>query len=209
MMRPVAQVKELPKEPVKGVTYLVEGSRDAAKAKLAPAKRKEFAAGRSILATEDEINSLLAPLPAGAPPPAAAGKEKGKGGEKAPAAKAAPAPAANAPVSDDLLALGAPNLRISEGAVQVIVPMTINILGLGQRVMVAGTGNFVKKDGGFVFEASTLMIGSCPVQKIPMAAGFLAKRLITAKDVPEDIAGAWAKLADVAIEGSALKLTMP
>ena len=65
------------------------------------------------------------------------------------------------------------------------------------------------KDGGFVFEPATLMVGCCPLQRIPMATGLLAKRLLTAKLVPDDIAGAWAKLSDVSIDGSSLKLTMP
>ena len=212
-LRPVAQVKEMPKEPVKGVVYVLEGSRDSKKATQAAAKRKAFVAGQSVTVTEDEINSLGAPLPGAAPPPGA----KPKAGEKAPVAKAAPAkaaapaakPGAPAPAGDEMLAVGSPNLRIRDGVVQVIVPATINVLGLEQRVMVAGTGKFVKKDAGFAFAADTLMVGSCPVQRIPFVKGYLAKKFFTAKDVPEDIVGAWGKLADVAVDGNALKLTMP
>jgi hypothetical protein len=212
-LRPVAQVKEMPKEPVKGVVYVVEGSRDSKKATQAAAKRKALVAGQSVTVTEDEINSLSAPLPVLAPPPGA----KPKAGEKAPAAKApatkAPAPAgkagAPAPAGDEMIAVGAPNLRIRDGVVQIIVPATFNVLGLEQSVLVTSTGSFVKKGGGFTFEPATLMVGSCPLQRIPAAAGLLAKTFLSAKAVPEDIAGAWGKLADVAIDGNALKLTMP
>lgn len=213
VFRPVAVVKEMPKEPVKGVTYVIEGSRDSAKAKQAAAKRKAFAGGQSVTVTEDEINSLLPPLPASAAPAA-----KPKAGEKAPATKApatkapAPAPAAAAtaaPSSDDLIAPWPPNLRIRDGAVQLIVPVTFNVLGLDPRVMVTTTGKFVKKDGGFAFEADSMSVGSCALNRLPFAAGFLAKKFLTAKAVPEDIANVWSKVADVTVEGSALKITMP
>ena len=219
VLRPVAQVKELPKEQVKGMVYVLEGSRDSKKASQATAKRKAFVGGQSVSVTEDEINSFLAPLPLVDPPPAAAGAAKTKAGEKAgapkaPAPKTAPAAAGAAvagapPASDELLAAGAPNLRIRDGGVQVIVPVTVNVLGLDPHVLAASNGKFVKKDGGFVFEPETLMLGSCPVQRIPFLSGFLAKKILTANAVPEDIAGAWGKLADVTVDGSTLKLTMP
>ena len=143
VLRPIAQVKELPKEPVKGMVYLLEGSHDTAKSRQAAAKRKSFVGGQSVTVTEDEINSFLKPLPLATPPPAAAaGKTKAgeKAAEKGGAAKAAapkagaPAAPAAAPASDELMALGDPNLRIREGVVQVIVPVTFNVLGLDQRV---------------------------------------------------------------------------
>ena len=69
-LRPVAPVKELPKEADRtpGVIYYVEGTRDSARSKQAAAKRKLFAQGKTVSVTEDEINSFIAP-PA---PPAAA-----------------------------------------------------------------------------------------------------------------------------------------
>ncbi|MBI5767142.1 MAG: hypothetical protein HZA93_05055 [Verrucomicrobia bacterium] len=209
VFRPVAVVKETPKEPAKGVTYVVEGGRDTAKARQAAAKRKAFVSGQSVTVTEDELNSLLPALPASGAPPAGA---KPKAGEKAPATKA-PAPAAAAPAgtpsSDDIVAPWPPNLRIRDGVVQLIVPVTFNLLGLDPRVMVTATGRFVKKDGGFAFEPDAMSVGCCPLNRVPFAAGVLAKKFLTAKAVPEDIASVWPKVADVSIEGSALKITMP
>ena len=214
MLKPVAQVKELPKEPVAGMTYVLEGSHDTAKARQADTKKKAFLAGRSVVVTEDEINSFLKPLPPPAPPPGAKPKpgEKPKTPDKAPAAAAAK-PAApgkpGAPAPDEMLALGDPNLRIRDGVVQIVVPVKVTVLGLDQNVLAVSSGTFVKKDSGFVFAPATLMIGSCPVQRIPFASGFLGKKVLTAKAVPDDIAGAWGKLADVAVDGNTLKLTMP
>jgi hypothetical protein len=180
------------------------------------AKRKAFVGGQSVTVTEDEVNSLLPALPPTAAP-AAATITKAGGKDKAPAAKApaakAPTPAAGAPgggpSSDDLIAPWPPNLRIRDGVVQLIVPVTFNLLGLDPRVMVTTTGKFVKKDGGFVFAADSMSVGSCALDPLPFAAGFLANKFLTAKAVPEDIAGAWGKVADVAVEGSSLKITMP
>jgi hypothetical protein len=211
-LKPLAAVKEMPKEPVAGTIYYIQGSHDSKKATQAAGKRKAFAAGGSITATEDEINSFLPPPPplstakpkAGekkAAPAAAAPKvaEKGKAGEKA-----------SAPASTgELLALGGPNFHIANGTVQIAVPVTLNVLGLEQSVTVLATGNFVKKDASFAFQPDTLYFGSCPMQRLPFAAGFVANKVLAAQPIPDDVAAAWPKLASVAVEGNALKLTMP
>jgi hypothetical protein len=60
-----------------------------------------------------------------------------------------------------------------------------------------------------VFEPTEFYFGSCPLQKIPFAAGLLRDRVFAAQPIPDDIKAAWSKLANVAIEGNTLKLTMP
>ena len=203
-LRPVNTVKELPKEAdrVPGAVYYVEGSHDSGKARQAAAKRRQFAGGATVAANEDEINSLVPA--AAAPAPAAKPKtaEKAKAGDKE-------APAASAP-SGDLISPGAPNFRIRDGVVQIGVPVTINLFGLiEQKVMVVARGGFVKKGDGFAFDPDTLYLGSCPVQRLPFAAGFVAKKVLGSIPIPEDIAAAWPKLADVKAEGNTLTLAMP
>jgi hypothetical protein len=203
ILKPIVAVKELPKEPVAGAVYYIEGSRDTAKAKQALAKRKVFAQGQSVTVTEDEINSLAAPAAAPATPPAP------KPGEKAaPKAdeKAAPAPAAT-PVAGGQLVAGNPNFRIRDGAMQIAVPVTISLLD--HKVTVQARGGFAKQGAGFVFEPSTLYVGSCPVQRLPFVGDLVRKQFLSAQAVPEDIATSWSKLAGVTIEGAALKLAMP
>lgn len=212
-IKPVAAVKELPKEPVAGMIYYLQGSRDSAKAKDAASKRKLFAQGASVTVTEDEINSFLPP-----PPPLWTPTTKAKAGDKPKAAEKAKAPE-KAKASDkagaatastgEMIALGGPNFHVDEGKVQIAVPVTINVLGFEQAVTVVAKGSFVKKAGGFAFDAETLYLGSCPVDRVPFASGYVAQKFIAALAVPEDIAAAWPKLADVAVEGRALKLTMP
>jgi len=198
-LRPVTMVKTLPKEAdrIAGVVYYAEGSRDGTKANQAAAKRKAFAQGKTVSVTEDEINSFVALPP---PPPA-----KPKPGEKA-----RPAPAGAAAASGDMFAPGAPNFRIREGVVQLGVPVKIDLFGLiDQTVLVVTRGAFVKKGDTFAFEPDSLYIGSCPMQRFPFAAGIMAKKVLANVPVPEDIAAAWPKLADVSVEGNTLKLAMP
>ena len=211
-IKPLAAVKEVPKEPVAGMIYYIQGSRDSGKAREAAAKRKLFAQGSSVTVTEDEINSFLPP-----PPPLWTPTAKAKAGDKAKAAEKAKAPEkakagdkAGAPAAaDEMIALGGPNFHLHDGKVQIAVPVTVSVLGLAQAVTVVADGTFVKKDSGFAFDPETFYLGSCPMHSVPFAAGFAAKKFIAALPVPEDVAAAWPKLAAVAVEGNALKLTMP
>lgn len=196
ILRPVVTAKETPKEPARGAVYYIEGSKDATKGRTGLAKRKSFAEGQSVTLSEDEINTIL-----GAKPEAAAPGAPAKGADKG---KEAPPPA-----SDDTLALGTPNVRIKDGDLQFGVPVTINALGLGQKVIVQAHGGFVKTDNGFVYEPTSIYFGSCPVHRLPFLAGYVRSKALGRQQIPEDIKASWAKLSNVALEGSTLKLTMP
>ncbi|MCX6956234.1 MAG: hypothetical protein NTV51_29215 [Verrucomicrobia bacterium] len=197
VFKPVETVKELPKEPVPGQTYFIEGSRDSSKAKQATAKRKAFALGSSgtLSIVEDELNSLAGPATP-APVPAA----KPKAGDKA-------APAAPSAPSGDALSAGTPNFRIRGGVVQIGFPVTIGLLDT--KVVVQAQGMFAKRGNVFVFEPETLTVGSCPVQRLPYASTYVTKKFLASQTVAEDIAAAWPKVSAIAVEGNVLKLTMP
>jgi hypothetical protein len=190
MLKPVVTAKEPPKEPDAKAVYYIEGGRDTSKAKQAPAKRAAFAQGQSVSVTEDELNALVG-APA-APAPAA------KPGETPP--PAAPAGA---------LAFGTPNFRIEDGALQIAAPVTVNVAGLGQKLIVQARGGFVKSGDRFVYSPDKLYVGSCPVERLPFLAGYVRGQFLAAQAIPEDLAAAWPKLANVAIEGKTLTLTMP
>lgn len=214
-IKPLAGVREMPKEPVAGATYYVVGSRDSSKARQAPAKRKTFAQGGSVNVTEDEVNSFLAAPPPPVPPAGAKTKSGEKPKAPAPVPAKAPAPAkagekaAPAPAGGEMLAVGEPNFRFHDGSVQITVPVSVNVLGLEQQLTVLAKGAFVKKGETFKFEAETLYLGSCPVQRVPFLNSFVANKFLASQPVPEDIATAWSKVASVAVEGNVLKLTMP
>lgn len=203
VLRPTVTAKEEPKEREKGVVYYIEGSRDASKAKQAAAKKQAFVAGQTVTVTEEEVNALLAPAPAaGAPTAPKDGKAKTaeKGKEEA---KDAPANAAGS----GYVTAGAPSVRIRDGAVQVGVPVTIDLLS--QRVIAQAKGGFVKKGDVFVFEPETMYLGSCPVQRLPFVGNLVRDKVLASQPIPEDVVAAWKKLANVTVQGNAVTLTMP
>jgi hypothetical protein len=187
IIRPVHTVRELPKEEdrVRDAVYYVEGSRITARATQAPAKRRAFVAGQSITATEDEINSLITVAPSAAEKPGAE------------------------PAAAGMIAVGTPNVRILDGKVQVGAPVTLNVLGLSQKVVLQARGGFVKEEDRFVYEPDEMYLGSCPVQRVPILSGYVRQRIMESHPIPEDIATAWQRLTNVAVEGKALRLSMP
>ena len=210
---PVNVVKELPPEADREAqaTYFVEGSRDTVKARAATAKRKSFLEGQSVSLIEDELNVLAGPpVSFGTPRPVAA-----KPGA-APAAKASapvPAPKPGAPKSAtaaevETFVAGTPNFRVQENSVQIGVPVTVNALGLGQKIVVQARGTIVKRGEIFGFEPETIYVGACPLHRVPYLFGYVREKLLEQK-IPDDIAAAWAKVASVTIEGNTLRLKMP
>ena len=214
VLRPAIVAKSTPKEGerVRGAVYYIEGSRDSAKAKEAQQKLKAFAGGQSVTVVEDELNAL-ANAKAGGPAAPGAGGEKGKTTDKgkAPAKGKEVAKAAPPAVAGEMFAIGAPNFRIHEGALQVAVPVTVtvNVLDLGLKFIAQARGGITKKGSAFAFDATELYLGSCPVQRLPFLAGYVSEYLFAVQSLPDDVRGSWAKLAGVTIEGSKLKLTMP
>ena len=191
---PAEQVREIPKgDKFDAKTiYYIKGNRDGSKAKLLQEKRAAFVGGQSVTVTEDELNTHAPAAPAahaGAP----------KADSKAPAA----------PAGDGMLNPGPLNVRLHDGRMQLSVPVVLNVLGLSTEVIVQSDGRFVKEADGFVYQPDTFYAGSCPLQRLPMAAGLVREKILLAQPIPDDIKAAWAKLANVSIEGNALKLTMP
>jgi hypothetical protein len=188
VFKPVTKVKELPKEPAAGTVYYIEGSRDYSNARRLVAKQKFFLKGGSVVVNEDEINAAASPVSA----PVTPGSEP------------APAPAT-------MVTPGSPNFRIHDGMVQISVPvrLKVDLVYVDTTVLVQATGGFLRRGSTFVFVPKTVLVGSCPVDRIPRAVEFVMKKIYDVQPVPEDIAAAWAKLADVTVEGTTLRLTMP
>lgn len=195
VLRPVAVVRDEPKERERNTVYYFEGSRDTGKARQAPVKRNAFLAGQSVTLTEEEINALIATQSAAA----AAEKKaapKGKDGKEA----------AGAGVGD-YVTTDAPTVRIREGVFQVGAPVTIGLVD--QKIIAHARGGFEKEGAYFVFKPTEMYLGSCPVQKLPFLPAYVRNKFIEAQPVPEDLKTAWGKLTNVAVEGNTLKLTMP
>ena len=192
VFKPVTRVKELPKEPEAGMVYYIEGSRDYSNARRLTAKQKFFVKGGSVVLNEDELNSAANPVAAPA----------------GPAPANAPPPPATPAV---LLSPGPPNFRIQAGILQITVPvrLKVDLAFLDQTVLIQMKGVFARRGDTFVYVPKSMYVGSCPVERLPMAMDFVVRKFLYSQPVPEDIAKAWSKLAEVTIEASTLRLTMP
>jgi hypothetical protein len=204
IFKPVQQVKEMPKEPVRGAVYYLPGSDNNAKGKSYAAKQKALVAGSSVELTEDELNAWstatfgAAPAAPAKPP---APKPGAKPGEPA-------KPDANQPALDGILNPGTPNFKIKDGTLQIGFKCVLNWYGLTQEVMVLTTGTLIRSGDDVVYSPKTIYLGSCPIHLIPGAAGPLMAHLIGKKKAPDEINSAWAKVKGATIEGSTLKLSM-
>ncbi|ACB77095.1 hypothetical protein [Opitutus terrae] len=184
VLKPVAAVKELPKEPATDVVYYLEGTRDLTKARQAAAKQKAFVQGGSVVLNEDELNTLLGLTPA--------------------VAKSE----AEAAAAEKTITPGTPNFRIRDNVLQIGVPVQIKVLGFAQNVIVQARGGFAQRGDRWVFDPTEFYVGSCPLQRLPAVEGMLVKQVMAGATIPEDVAAAWQRLTGVAVEGSALRLTV-
>lgn len=90
---------------------------------------------------------------------------------------------------------------------QLGVPLASSLLP--QKVIFQAHGGFVKTGDGFVFAPKTMYLGSCPIDRLPLVAGYVREKILAEYPMPADLKAAWAKLTDVTVEGNTLKLTMP
>lgn len=99
---------------------------------------------------------------------------------------------------------GVVNFRIAGGELQIAIPVKLS--QKGPVVIVQALGSFVQTPRGFRFEPRLFYVGSCPIHRIPFAAGIMLKRLENSQSIPEDLKENWAKLSEVKISEDRLCL---
>ncbi len=186
VFKPVSVVDKLPTEDKReeGMVYYVQGAKGEGQSGQLLRKQQLFLEGRSVVLNEYELNTWMA--------------SSNNAPKKPDDPKDAKAPAAN-----EL------NFHISKGVLQIGLPYTVDLLGLSGAVIIQTQGTFAKEGDVFVYEPSTIYIGSLPAQRIPILLSLLKKKIYAAQELPDDLAAAWKKLADVSLEGNVLRLTMP
>ncbi len=208
--RPVVAAKELPPEAERkaGEIYYVEGSRDLGKGRLASNKKKAFLEGQTVTLSEDELNVMAGPAPAPKPatPPA---KKAAPADAKAPPPNSTPPKKSGAAEPEvDSFVRGTPNFRLREKDVQIAVPVTVNVLGLGSVVTVRTHGQVTRQGDVFRYEISDMYVGSLPVQGLPFVGAWAREKFLT-QPLPEDLEKAWKKLAKVTVTDGSVQLAMP
>jgi hypothetical protein len=193
--KPVQIAKSSAKEPVAGQTTFVRGTRDDDRGKQWLRKKQLFTEGKSVAVNEDELNAWITAGTEPEPPQ--------PGGPKK-LMQAVPPPPVGA------LSFGTPNFRVRNGALQIGSEGTLNLdlVDLKRPLVMRATGRFVKRDDGFTFVPDQFYLGCCPLHRLPGVAALVLDRLLENAKIPEDIAAAWKKLADVSIDENTLVLTM-
>lgn len=195
VVKPVQIAKSSAKDSVAGQTTFVRGTRDGDRGKQWLRKKQLFTEGNSVAVNEDELNAWIT---AGTEP------EPPKPGVSKKLTQAVP------PSPIGALSFGTPNFRVRDGALQIGSEgtLTLDLVGLKRPLIMRATGQFVKKDDGFTFVPDQFYLGCCPLHRLPGVAALVLDRLLEKVKIPEDIAAAWKKLADVSIDENTLLLTM-
>jgi hypothetical protein len=192
VFKPVQTVRELPKEPVKGVVYFLPGNESSGKARDWQNKQKRFLAGGSIKVNEEELNAWGASLAA----PAAPAKDA-KAGEPAPAAP-----------GGAFFSAGAPNFKIMGEKLQVGFKCKVDYFGLGTEVQVVALGQFEKSGDHVEFDAESVTFGSCPLDRVPLVGHILIAKLGGLHKVSDEWKAAWTKVSEAAIAANAVNVTI-
>jgi hypothetical protein len=183
VFKPVSVVDQVPAADKReeGMIYYVQGAKGSGGGGQLLRKQQLFLEGRSIVLNESELNTWMA---------------SSNSASKKPADPKAPA-------ANEL------NFHLDRGVLQIGLPYTVDLLGLSGAVIIQAQGAFAKEGDEFVYEPSTIYIGSLPAQRIPILLTLLKKKIYSAQQLPDDLAAAWKKLANVSIDGNHLRLTMP
>lgn len=195
VVKPVQIAKSSAKDSVAGQTTFVRGTRDGDRGKQWLRKKQLFTEGNSVAVNEDELNAWIT-----------------AGTEPEPTKPDAPKKLTQAvpPSPIGALSFGTPNFRVRNGALQIGSEGMLNLelVGLKRPLVMRATGQFVKRDDGFTFVPDQFYLGCCPLHRLPGVAALVLDRLLEKAKIPEDIAAAWKKLADVSIDENTLLLTM-
>lgn len=185
--RPVEKVGEPPKEPEAGAVYYIEGSSNSLSGRLWQSKRQQFVDKRSgeIAFIEDELNSWARAT--FKEEPAAAGESS----------------------SLPVLKVSAPNFRIFDGRMQIAFEGNLKVYGSEHKMIIQILGDVQPGGDGHVFVPSEVWLGGLEASKIPGGGAFVAKRMLSSIQLPEELTAAWDSLAQASLEGRQLVLRMP
>jgi len=189
LLKPVDVVKELPKEPVPGKLYYLEGRKDWNAGRRWMFKRDALMQGHSVSVTEDELNAWVGNIyPAPTPP--------------GPSKKDEPKP---------LISTGTPNFRLMGETLKVCVVYDINVFGYAFKVVAQAEGAFVKPKGEdtIVFRPEVFYLGSLPAHKLLVLKSIIFGQVVGCFELPEDLVQVWGKLSEVKIEKQQLVLSIP
>lgn len=186
--QPVTKVRELPKDVVEGAIYYVEGSSNSQSGRQWMRKRQLLTEKQpgEIALIEDELNTWA--RAAYAPASASSGEKESSG---------------------PMLVTNTPNFRIAENRLQIGFECDFQVYGFKRQVIVQLRGEVVRDGNVFAFEPDEVQVGGLPAGRLPVLGSFVANRLLSAQQLPDDLTEAWAALDYAKVEGRQLVLRLP
>ncbi len=182
--KPVEVVTVLPKEPVEGVRYYVEGVAGSGSTWERKAAMVE-AGGGEISFTEAELNAW-----------SNASFETAKVDE---ASKADTA----------MLIMGKPNFRIDGNSLQVGLVNQLVFFGTEKKLVLQAKGSFTRKANGWAYVPDEIYLGGLPLHKIPALADVLTSRLTPAAQIPASVKKVLAQATAIVVTKDAVAVGMP
>lgn len=178
--QPVETVRVMPREPNPDKTYYVTGSARSSLGKGWLRKKQMLLepGAATIQLSEDELNTWLSSL-----------ETKPDGDE-----------------TSGLIVTKTMNFRIADGFLQVGLPCEVSLPGFNRSVVVQTKGTFVPAGVGFTYAPQEVMVGALAAHRLPLIGAFVANRLASLHEPPEDLVGAWKTLSDINVDGNRLNL---
>ncbi|WP_404425770.1 hypothetical protein [Nibricoccus sp. IMCC34717] len=183
--KPVEVLKKLPDDAASRGTFYVPGERDATRGKLWSLKRRTLLQGQSgvVSLSEEELNSWFASVAR----------------TDTPRDPKAPPPTW---VLDGL------NFRVTEGMLQVGLPITFNGLSEPMKIIVQSRGQVVPGAGRWYYRPTEFWVGSLPLHRLPGAIEYVVTRELDEAWVPAEALEAWKRVAEVSVGDKVVQVRM-
>ncbi len=184
--RPVEIVQAIPKEPVAGVRYSLEGasaSSTGARWKVEVERIAQKMPGNYAF-TEAELNAWSDSTFEKAEPP-------------------------RADTPQVALLAGVPAFRTEGELLQIVTVNDLLILGGICKVVVEARGAFSKASDGWHYNPTELYLGGFPAHKVPGLVSLLVNRLGASSLVPVDVSNVIERATSIGVESGALVVKMP
>lgn len=182
--KPVEVVRALPKEPVEGVKYFVEGAPGSGATWERKAAMVEAGGGETSF-TESELNAW-----------SEASFETAKVAE---ADKADTA----------MIIMGKPNFRIAGASLQVGLVNDLLFFGVERKLVLQSTGSFTRKANGWAYVPEEIFLGGLPLHKMPALADLLIKRFTPSAQVPASVKKVLEGATAIVVTKDAVVVAMP
>lgn len=182
--KPVEVVRALPKEPLEGVRYYVEGTPGGGATWERKAAMVEAGGGETSF-TESELNAWSE---------ASFTTVKVDEADKADTA---------------MIIAGKPNFRIAGASLQVGLVNDLLFFGSERKLVLQSKGSFTRKADGWAYVPEEIFLGGLPLHKMPALADVLISRFSPPGQMPESVKKVLAQATAIVVTKDSVTVAMP